>query len=91
MKNILRLMLMIFTIMSAIVGIVLGCHATFYQMLYGGLCDIVTGATSVPIEALLITKGAVKFLFCGIPGIIVSTAGCILSLGSLAAWCVLDD
>ena len=91
MKRFLRILCMILAIVSILAGILLGCHATFYQMFYGGIMDMVTGASIVPINALLIAKGAVKFLLCGIPGVIVALGGFTLSSGFFAIWCWLDD
>lgn len=91
MKKFLRILCMILAIVSLIGGILLGLHATFYQMFYGGIMDIVAGANLIPIEAGLIAKGIVKVLLCAIPGEVIGFIGFILCSGFFAVWCWLDD
>ena len=91
MKKFLRVLCMILAIVSVIVGVLLGCHATFYQMFYGGIMNMVEGASIIPIDALLIAKGAVKLFLCAVPGVLVGLGGFIISSGFFAIWCWLDD
>lgn len=91
MKKFLRILCMILAIVSLIAGILLGLHATFYQMFYGGIMDIVAGANLIPASAELIAKGAVKFLLCPIPGAVTVGLGLVLTSGFFAVWCWLDD
>ena len=53
--------------------------------------NMVEGASIIPIDALLIAKGAVKFFLCAVPGVIVALGGFIISSGFFAIWCWLDD
>lgn len=91
MKNFLKNLFMILAVITAISALFLGFHVTFVQMLYGGLVDVVTGATSLPVDALLITKGVVKFLLCYIPGILTGLGVFLVSSGLFAIGCWLDD
>lgn len=91
MKSFFKNLFMILAVIAAISALFLGFHVTFVQMLYGGLVDIVTGATALPVDALLITKGAVKFLLCYIPGILTGLGVFLISSGLFAVGCWLDD
>lgn len=90
-KQILRIIMITLAIIFIVGGPIYGCYLTFYQMFYGGIVDMVTGATLIPPDAILIAKGAVKFVLCGVPGLIAAFVGVLLSSGFFAIWCMLDD
>lgn len=91
MKKFLKVLCIILAIVSAVAGVLLGCHATFYQMFYGGIMNMVEGASITPIDALLIAKGAVKLFLCAVPGVLVGLGGFMISSGLFAIGCWLDD
>lgn len=91
MKSFFKNLFMALAVVAAISALFLGLHVTFVQMFYGGLVDMVTGASASPIDALLITKGATKFLLCYIPGIVTGLGVFLISSGLFAIGCWLDD
>ena len=91
MKNFFKGLFLLLAIISFIVGIILGCYVTFYQMIYCSIIDIVIGITMVPVNAILIAQGIVKILLCAIPGLATVILGSLLGLGFLAVWSVIED
>ena len=91
MKKFLSKLCMILAIACMIIGPLLGVHVTFVQMFYGGVVDLVQGATLVPIEAMLIAKGIVKILLCAVPGVVTGIIGVIASVIFMAGWEAFDD
>ena len=86
LKKIFVTLLFIIAVLCFIIGPILGCHVTFYQMLYGGIVDIIAGASINPMNATLIAEGVLKVILCAVPGVITCALGFIVGLGVFALW-----
>lgn len=86
LKKIFVTLLFIIAVLCFIIGPILGCHVTFYQMLYGGIVDIIAGVSINPMNATLIAEGVLKVILCAVPGVITCTLGFIVGLGVFALW-----
>lgn len=91
MKSFFKGLFLLLAVVSFIAGIILGCHATFYQMFYCGVIDAITGITMAPVNAILIAQGVVKVLLCTVPGLIIGGLGSFLGLGFLVIWSIIEE
>lgn len=91
LKNILMVSFIIAATALFIAGPILACHATFFQMIYGGVIDIINGVSINPWDAIMVAEGVLKILLCAVPGVITLGLTWCAGMACLLVHTIIDE